>query len=66
MIKPKLLISRNTGELYAFRGFNSIAYRFGRRVKVCRIEHAFGPFYRRLSPDYFEDLSHFSIPEGAK
>jgi hypothetical protein len=66
MIKPKLLISRNTGELYAFRGTNTISRRFGGQVKVAKVEHVFGPFYRRRSVDFFEDLSRFAIPEGAR
>ncbi len=66
MIKPKLLISRNTGDLYAFRDFNTIAWRFGGQVKVCKVKHVWGPFYRRLSGDFFEDLDRFSIPEGTR
>ncbi len=66
MIKPKLLISRNTGALCAFRGFNAVAWRFGGQVKVCQVKHVWGPFYRRLGGDFFEDLNRFYIPEGVR
>ena len=66
MYKPKLLVHKNDGKLYAFRGFNRIAWRFGNGIKVCRVEQVFGHFYRKISGDFFESIDFYSIPEGAQ
>ena len=63
MIKPKLLV-HECGRLHAFRGQNQIAWRFGGRVKVCEVKHIFGPFYKRISYDFFERLDRFEIYQG--
>jgi len=61
MIFPKLLIHTGGG-LYAFRGQNQIAWRFGRRIKVCAVRHVIGPIYRRISGDFFETVDNFRQP----
>lgn len=62
MIKPKLLIHTSTGELYAFRRYNSIAYRFGKQIMVCKVKKVIGPFYRRMSKDFFDNILYFRPP----
>lgn len=64
MIFPKLLT--NNGQLYAFRGQNQIAWRFGRRIKVCRVKHVIGPIYRRTSSDFFECIDYFQAIRNAE
>lgn len=64
MISPKLLT--NQGQLYAFRGQNQIAWRFGRRIKVCRIKHVIGPFYQRTSSDFFDCVDYYQIPHNVE
>ena len=64
MIRPRVLVHKLTGNTYAFRGFNQVAWRFGGQVKIAKIKHVFGPFWRRLSDDFFEDLDRFGIPEN--
>lgn len=61
MIFQKLLIHVD-GKLYAFRGQNQIAWRFGRRIKVCAVSRVIGPIYRRISGDFFETVDHFRQP----
>jgi len=63
MISPKLLENIHDDQLYALRGQNQIAWRFGRRVKVCRVKRVIGPFYRRTSSDFFGCVDHFRARE---
>ncbi len=65
MIAPKLLTHKSTGALYAFRRYNSIAYRFGKQIKVCKVKKIIGPFYKRMSRDFFERIDFFDVPEEA-
>ena len=58
MISPKLLTGPE-GALYAYRGLNQIAWRFGHRIKVCKVEHVFGPFYKKLGEDFMESIDVF-------
>ena len=56
-ISPKLL--RHTDDrLYVYQGFNSIAYRFGRQIKVARVIRSFGPFYL-LGPTFLEAIDGY-------
>jgi len=63
MISPKLLIHTATGETYAASPRqNAIAYRFGQQIKVRRVRHWFGPFWRSTSGWFFEPIAHYRIP----
>jgi hypothetical protein len=63
-IAPKLL-RHWTGGLYAYRGTNQIAYRFGNRITVAEVRRKVGPFFV-LGPDFFEAISQFTPAPGAK
>ena len=65
MISPKLL-THNDGKLYAFRGQNQIALRFGRQIRVCQVTHLFGCVYRRTSGDFFDCIDGFQPATEAK
>jgi len=62
-VSPKLL--RHTdGKLYAYRGLNEIAYRFGDQIRVAAVRRSFGPFYL-LGPAFFDSIFGYRSP-GAK
>ncbi len=52
VISPKLLRHLD-GRLYAYRGFNSIAHRFGDQIRVALVRCSFGPFYL-LGPEFLD------------
>jgi len=62
-IAPKLL-RHYSGGLYAYRGTNQIAFRFGRQIKVAPVKRRIGPFYI-LGPTFLERI-HVFVPAPGK
>lgn len=65
MIAPKLLVHRATGVLYAYLGYNALAFRFGGQIRVVQVKRVWGPFYRRIGKPFFEGIEYYERPGGA-
>lgn len=63
VLRPKLL-RHNDGRLYAYRGYNSIAFRFGHQIRIAMVLRRWGPLWF-LGPDFFETADAYApAPHG--